>query len=74
MLIESACSVDRVEEALSTLLPMLPEMQYYRFNPGMIPLYGYCIKSMDLFLLKPARVASSTLFLKHMYVSIFVVK
>lgn len=34
MLIESACSVDRVEEALSTLLPMLPEIQYFRFNPG----------------------------------------
>ncbi|CAN8305502.1 unnamed protein product [Cochlearia groenlandica] len=33
VLIESACSVDRVEEALSTLLPMLPEMQYFRFNP-----------------------------------------
>lgn len=35
MLIESACSVDRVEEALSTLLPMLPEIHYFRFNPGM---------------------------------------
>lgn len=34
MLIESACSVDRVEEALSTLLPMLPEIHYFRFNPG----------------------------------------
>lgn len=34
VLIESACSVDRVEEALSTLLPMLPEIQYFRFNPG----------------------------------------
>ncbi|KAM7262826.1 hypothetical protein ACFE04_000509 [Oxalis oulophora] len=33
VLIESACSVDRVEEALSTLLPLLPEIQYYRFNP-----------------------------------------
>ncbi|CAK9176702.1 unnamed protein product [Ilex paraguariensis] len=33
VLIESACSVDRVEEALSTLLPMLPEIQYFRFNP-----------------------------------------
>ncbi|CAI0407156.1 unnamed protein product [Linum tenue] len=32
VLIESACSVDRVEEALSTLLPMLPEIQYFRFN------------------------------------------
>lgn len=36
VLIESACSVDRAEEALSTLLPMLPEIQYYRFNPGSI--------------------------------------
>ncbi|KAI4295872.1 hypothetical protein L6164_035870 [Bauhinia variegata] len=33
VLIESACSVDRVEEALSTLLPMLPEVHYFRFNP-----------------------------------------
>ncbi|XP_021851200.2 phospholipase A I [Spinacia oleracea] len=33
VLIESACSVDRVEEALSTLLPMLPDIQYFRFNP-----------------------------------------
>ncbi|KAJ7967666.1 Patatin [Quillaja saponaria] len=33
VLIESACSVDRVEEGLSTLLPMLPEIQYFRFNP-----------------------------------------
>lgn len=33
VLIESACSVDRVEEALSTLLPLLPEIQYFRFNP-----------------------------------------
>lgn len=33
VLIESACSVDRVEEALSSLLPMLPEIQYFRFNP-----------------------------------------
>ncbi|OMP01913.1 phosphatase 2C (PP2C)-like protein [Corchorus olitorius] len=34
VLIESACSVDGVEEALSTLLPMFPEIQYFRFNPG----------------------------------------
>ncbi|RWW49432.1 hypothetical protein BHE74_00044409 [Ensete ventricosum] len=33
VLIESACSVDRVEEALDTLLPMIPEVQYFRFNP-----------------------------------------
>lgn len=33
VLVESACSVDRVEEALSTLLPMLPEIHYFRFNP-----------------------------------------
>ncbi|KAL4297329.1 hypothetical protein GQ457_12G017790 [Hibiscus cannabinus] len=33
VLIESACSVDRAEEALSILLPMLPEIQYFRFNP-----------------------------------------
>ncbi|XAR53777.1 Phospholipase A(1) [Bertholletia excelsa] len=29
VLIESACSVDRPEEALSTLLPMLPEIHYF---------------------------------------------
>ncbi|KAL3820686.1 hypothetical protein ACJIZ3_006591 [Penstemon smallii] len=33
VLIESACSVDRVEEALSTILPMLPDVHYFRFNP-----------------------------------------
>ncbi|KAH9606687.1 hypothetical protein KSS87_014896, partial [Heliosperma pusillum] len=33
VLIESACSVERVEEALSTLLPMLPDVHYFRFNP-----------------------------------------
>ncbi|XVF87704.1 hypothetical protein PTKIN_Ptkin18bG0141900 [Pterospermum kingtungense] len=33
VLIESACSVERVEEALSTMLPMLPEIQYFRFSP-----------------------------------------
>ncbi|ONM24111.1 Phospholipase A I [Zea mays] len=33
VLIESACSVERVEETLDTLIPMLPEMQYFRFNP-----------------------------------------
>lgn len=36
VLIESACSVERVEEALDTLLPMLPDIQYFRFNPGNI--------------------------------------
>lgn len=39
VLIESACSVDRVEEVLDTLIPMLPEMQYYRFNPGKLFLF-----------------------------------
>ncbi|XP_058093456.1 phospholipase A I isoform X2 [Magnolia sinica] len=33
VLIESACSVDRVDEALNALLPMLPEIHYFRFNP-----------------------------------------
>ncbi|KAG8634374.1 hypothetical protein MANES_17G037100v8 [Manihot esculenta] len=33
VLIESSCSVDRVEEALSTLIPLLPEIKYFRFNP-----------------------------------------
>ena len=34
VLIESACSVERVEVAVDTLLPMLPDIQYFRFNPG----------------------------------------
>lgn len=34
VLIESACSVERVEEAMDTLIPMLPQMHYFRFNPG----------------------------------------
>ncbi|TYI09624.1 hypothetical protein ES332_A09G086100v1 [Gossypium tomentosum] len=33
VLIESACSVDRVEETLNTLLPMHPKIRYFRFNP-----------------------------------------
>ncbi|PKA45653.1 LRR repeats and ubiquitin-like domain-containing protein [Apostasia shenzhenica] len=33
VLIESACSVERVEETMDTLMPLLPEMQYFRFNP-----------------------------------------
>ncbi|KAF5728594.1 phospholipase A I [Tripterygium wilfordii] len=33
VLIESACSVDKVEESLSTLLAMLPDIHYFRFNP-----------------------------------------
>lgn len=36
VLIESACSVERVEETLDTLLPMLPDIQYFRFNPGIL--------------------------------------
>lgn len=33
VLIESACSIERVEEALSTLLPIIPDIHYFRFNP-----------------------------------------
>nr|XP_019707008.1 phospholipase A I isoform X2 [Elaeis guineensis] len=33
VLIESACSVERAEEAMDTLMPMLPQMHYFRFNP-----------------------------------------
>lgn len=43
MLVESACSVERVEEALSTLLPMLPEIHYFRFNPGNVLPADLCI-------------------------------
>jgi hypothetical protein len=34
VLIENACSVERVQETLDTLIPMLPKMQYFCFNPG----------------------------------------
>lgn len=30
LLVEAACSTDRVHEALSTLLPLVPGMGYYR--------------------------------------------
>ncbi len=30
LLIEAACSTDRVDEALSTALPLVPGLQYYR--------------------------------------------
>ncbi|EFJ31555.1 hypothetical protein SELMODRAFT_408233 [Selaginella moellendorffii] len=43
VLIESACSVERVEEALDTLLPLLPDLQYYRFNP----IDERCIMELD---------------------------
>ncbi|KAL4562496.1 hypothetical protein LXL04_034702 [Taraxacum kok-saghyz] len=33
VLVESACSVERIEHMLSTLLTMIPDIQYYRFNP-----------------------------------------
>ncbi|XP_078437469.1 phospholipase A I-like protein isoform X2 [Wolffia australiana] len=33
VLVESACSVDRVEEAVDALLPMIPGIHYFRFNP-----------------------------------------
>ncbi|KAI3972379.1 hypothetical protein MKW92_046154 [Papaver armeniacum] len=33
VLIESACSTNRVEEELNTFLPLLPEIQYFRFEP-----------------------------------------
>ncbi|XP_024984549.1 phospholipase A I-like isoform X2 [Cynara cardunculus var. scolymus] len=33
VLVESACSIERVEDMLSTLLSMIPEIQYFRFNP-----------------------------------------
>ncbi|KAJ9566706.1 hypothetical protein OSB04_002672 [Centaurea solstitialis] len=36
VLVESACSIERVEDMLSTLLAMIPEIQYFRFNPGYV--------------------------------------
>ncbi|XP_076931698.1 phospholipase A I-like [Bidens hawaiensis] len=33
VLVESACSIDRIEDMLSTLLSMIPDIQYFRFNP-----------------------------------------
>lgn len=34
VLIESACSVERAEEALDALLPLVDGIRYFRFNPG----------------------------------------
>lgn len=33
VLIESACSIERVDESLATLAPMIPGLKYFRFNP-----------------------------------------
>lgn len=33
VLVESACSIDRVDESLATLVPLIPGAKYYRFNP-----------------------------------------
>jgi len=33
VLVESACSIDRVDEGLRTLLPLIPGTKYFRFNP-----------------------------------------
>lgn len=33
VLVESACSVERVEEAFDTFLPLMPDIKYYRINP-----------------------------------------
>ena len=33
VVLESCCSVDRVDESLRTLLPMIPGARYFRFNP-----------------------------------------
>jgi hypothetical protein len=34
VLIESACTVERTEEALDALLPLVDGIRYFRFNPG----------------------------------------
>lgn len=33
VMLESSCNVERVDEALGTLLPLIPETKYFRFNP-----------------------------------------
>lgn len=33
IVLESSCNVERVDEALGTLLPLIPETKYFRFNP-----------------------------------------
>jgi hypothetical protein len=33
VVLESCCSVDRVDESLRTLLPLIPGSKYFRFNP-----------------------------------------
>lgn len=36
--------MERVEETLDTLMPMLPDIQYFRFNPGkLIVTIAYCL-------------------------------
>lgn len=59
MLIESACSVDRVDETLSTLLPMLPEMQYFRFNPGTKFKFGMWASQISRFVFLLSKITYS---------------
>ena len=33
VVLESCCSVDRVDESLRTLMPLIPNAKYFRFNP-----------------------------------------
>ena len=33
VVLESCCSVDRVDESLRTLMPLIPQAKYFRFNP-----------------------------------------
>ena len=33
VLMESSCDVDRVDDSLRTLLPLVPGAKYFRFNP-----------------------------------------
>ncbi|OMO62486.1 transcriptional regulator ATRX-like protein [Corchorus capsularis] len=73
VLIESACSVDRLEEALSTLLPMLPEMQYFRVLPApflKLPLtYGHMYADIvSMCLVSPCTVSPA---LFHVHPSLF---
>ncbi|RWW15593.1 hypothetical protein GW17_00020563 [Ensete ventricosum] len=64
VLIESACSVDRVEDVLETLLPMIPEVQYFRFNPERIIIctgkYGLAPSLVKAFLDSGAKAVVSS--------------
>lgn len=43
ILIESACGVERPDEALATLLPLVPGVKYFRWGAGVHHWSGWCV-------------------------------